>query len=117
MLEEKGALKAEGQRSAVTACNCGGTFTEQLHDFEGIQSPALVCQTCGSVTLTLKQAEVLMKLKQLQAILQQNRKLIKIGNSIGLTLPERLQEYGIKAGDRVQIKPISERTFEISILS
>lgn len=106
MLEEKGALK----------CDCGDTFTEQLHDFEGIQSPALVCQTCGSVTLTLKQAEVLMKLKQLQAILQQNRKLIKIGNSIGLTLPERLQEYGIKAGDRVQIKPISERTFEMSIL-
>jgi len=59
MLEEKGALK----------CDCGGTFTEQLHDFEGIQSPALVCQNCGYVTLTLNQAEVLMKLKELQTLL------------------------------------------------
>ena len=106
MLEEKGALK----------CDCGGTFTEQLHDFESIQSSALVCQTCGYVTLTLKQAEVLMKLKELQTLLQQDRKLIKIGNSIGLTLPERLQDYGIKAGDIVKIKPIRERAFEISIL-
>jgi len=106
MLEEKGSLK----------CDCGGTFTEQLHDFEGIQSLALVCQTCGYVTLTLEQAEVLMKLKQLQAILKQSRKLIKIGNSIGLTLPDRLQDYGIKVGDRIQIKPIGERTFEMSIL-
>jgi len=106
MLEEKGTLK----------CDCGGAFTEQLYEFEGVKSEALVCDTCGYVTLTLKQAERLGKLKELQAILKQDRKLIKIGNSIGLTLPERLQEYGIKAGDRAQIKPIGERTFEISIL-
>ena len=106
MLDEKGPLK----------CDCGGIFIKRPHDFEGITSEALVCDTCGHVTLTLSQAEHLMKLKEMHTLLAGERKLIKIGNSIGLTLPPKLAEYGFKVGDKVKITPKDEHRFEVSVL-
>ena len=105
MLAEKGSLK----------CDCGGTFIEQPYDFEGITSQALACDKCGHVTLNLQQAERLGKLKELQGLLAGERKLIKMGNSIGLTLPRRLTEYGFKVGSKVKIVPKGEGRFEVSV--
>ena len=106
MLAEKGPLK----------CDCGGTFVEQSYDFEGITSEASVCDKCGHVTLNLAQAERLAKLREMQVLLAGERKLIKMGNSIGLTLPRRLAEYGFKIGGKVKIVPKDENRFEVSIL-
>ena len=106
MLDEKGTLK----------CDCGGTFVEQPYDFEGIPSEALVCDKCGHVTLTLQQAQRLAKLKEIHALLAGERTLIKIGNSIGLTLLPRLAEYGFKVGGKVKIVPKDEGRFEVSVL-
>ncbi len=44
-------------------CNCKGQFKEEIRDFEWLQSEVLVCQKCGYVTLTMKQAGKLLKLK------------------------------------------------------
>ena len=54
--------------------------------------------------------------KSWQEDLEKERKIIRIGNSVGLTLPEKISKYGIKVGDSVRIEAIDEKTFKLSIV-
>lgn len=41
-------------------CNCGGTFKEKI---QGMQSPVMVCDSCGEIVFNLKQSKSFHKLK------------------------------------------------------
>ena len=99
-MEKKGKMK----------CDCGGQFDVQLHDFDGLKSPAMVCGKCGEATLTKVQARRLMRLKELSMACRGKRKVVRIGNSIGITLPEELA----KIGQHVQMQPVDEKTIAMT---
>ena len=61
--------------------------------FDNFETDAMVCPKCNFTTLTKEQAEKFVKLKQLHQIIDAKRKIIKIGNSMGLTFPDRLEEF------------------------
>jgi hypothetical protein len=96
-------------------CNCGGYFEDKQHNFDSFATEAAVCNKCGHVTLSREQAEEYIKLKRMHQCVDSERKVIRIGNSFGLTLPEQLKEFGTKVGDKVKITALSSNSFKIEL--
>lgn len=97
-------------------CDCGGFLAEGITKFEHFETEAMVCPKCNFTTLTREQAERYAKLKQLHQIIDAKRKIIKIGNSMGLTLPDGLQDFGAKVGKKVKIEAISPKSFKVELV-
>ncbi len=98
-------------------CDCGEFLVEKTAKFGHFETEAMVCPRCGFTTLTKEQAENYVKLKQLHQIIDAERKIIKIGNSMGLTLPDSLQDFGAKIGKKVKIEALDAKSFKIELMS
>ncbi|MEK6983005.1 MAG: hypothetical protein AABX33_00395 [Nanoarchaeota archaeon] len=97
-------------------CDCGEFLIEKRIKFDNFETEAMVCPKCNFTTLTRKQVEKYAKLKQLHQLVDTERKIIKIGNSMGLTLPDRLQDFGAKIGKKVKIEALSPKSLKIEFL-
>jgi len=98
-------------------CDCGGYLETKTTFFDNFETEAMVCSKCRFTTLTKEQAKIYVKLKQLHQIIDAERKIIKIGNSMGLTLPDRLHEFGAKIGKRVKLEALSPKSFKVELIS
>lgn len=96
-------------------CDCGNYLEEKTTDLDSIKTEAMVCPNCDFTTLTKEQAQKYAKLKQLHQIIDAERKIIKIGNSMGLILPDRLQEFGAKIGAKIKTEALSPKSFKVEI--
>ena len=96
-------------------CDCGQTLKEKEVVIESISTPALVCPNCGFRTLTIDQAKRFQKRLELHKAIDQHKQVIKIGNSMGITLPEKLKEFGVKVGRKVKLEAIDERSFKVEL--
>ena len=96
-------------------CDCGGTLEEKEVTIEHVRTNALVCPKCGFTTLTKEQARVFQKKVELHNALDQEKKIIKVGNSMGITLPEKLRDFGLKVGGKVKLEAIDERSFKVEL--
>ena len=94
-------------------CDCGGFLIDRKTKFDDIETEAMVCPKCNFTTLTKEQAKRYIKLKQLHTIIDAERKIIKIGNSMGLTFPDRLQEFGAKVGKKVKTEALTQHSFKV----
>ena len=57
-----------------------------------------------------------MRLKKLQDVLEQQKKrIVKIGNSMGFTLPAELAELGYQVGSHLKLSIKDENSLVISI--
>ncbi len=97
-------------------CDCGGYLKEETTVFDSFKTEAMVCPKCGFTTLTKEQAEKYAKLKQLHQIVDAERKIIRIGNSMGLTLPDRLQEFGAKVGKKIKTEALTPHSFKVELI-
>lgn len=97
-------------------CNCGGSFTEQETEFDGFRTEALICVKCGFTTLTKQQARKFARLKELHTIIDAERRIIRIGNSMGFTLPDTLRSFGVKIGKRIRTEAVSPNSFRVELL-
>lgn len=91
-------------------CDCGRFFEEKEVKVGNITSKALVCPGCKHTTFTLEQAEEYGRLKEIHSMIDEERKIIKIGNSIGITLPGRLS---LKPGKKVRLEAINNKSFKV----
>jgi|SRR3989344_6366264 len=96
-------------------CDCGGFLIENKTKFGDIETEAMVCNKCNFTTLTKEQAEKYVKLKQLHQIIDSERKIIKIGNSMGFILPDRLQDFGAKVGKKVRTEALTPYSFKVEL--
>lgn len=97
-------------------CDCGTLMTERKASFEGFETEAMVCPKCGFTTLTKEQAVKYVKLRQLHQIIDAERKIIRIGNSMGFTLPDSLKDFGVKVGKRVRTEALGENSFKVEMI-
>lgn len=74
------------------------------------------CPKCGFTTLTKEQAQQYVRLRQLHQIVDNERKIIRIGNSVGFTLPEGLKEFGIKVGKKVRTEALGTNSFKVELI-
>ena len=84
-------------------CDCGKILVERRTQFDYLETEAMVCPKCKFTTLTKAQAENYIKLKKMHEVVDAERKIIKVGNSMGFTLPDKLQEFGVKVGKKIYI--------------
>ena len=96
-------------------CDCGGYMEEKIASFDNIKTEAMVCPGCNFITLTKEQAQNYVKLKQLHQIIDAERKIIKIGNSMGLTLPDQLREFGVKIGKKIKTEALTQNSFKVEM--
>ena len=85
---------------------------------EVVGIPANVCQKCNLRLIPASIARYIDNtvdpFKELQHLLEKERKIIKVGNSIGLTLPEKLKEIGVHIGQTVKMKPIDKHSLTLT---
>ena len=97
-------------------CDCGGFLVGKKTRFGNFETDAMVCPKCNFTTLTREQAEKYVKLKQLHQIIDAERKIIKIGNSMGFTLPDRLRDFGAKVGKKVKTEALTPHSFKVELI-
>ena len=98
-------------------CDCGGFLVEKKTKFDNFETDAMVCPKCSFTTLTKDQAEKYVKLKQLHQIIDAERKIIRIGNSMGFTLPDKLQDLGVKIGKKIKMEALGPTSFKIELVN
>lgn len=96
-------------------CDCGHIFEEREVSIAGFSTPAMVCPACGFVTLTLEQAKRLQMLQRLQELIGVEREITKIGDSLGILLPQGIAEFGVQEGQKVKVDLSNGRRVEIEI--
>ncbi len=77
---------------------------------------AMVCPSCGFTTLTKDQAVEFRKRVEFHRAVDQERKIIQIGNSFGITFPEKLREFGVAVGGTVKIEALMEKSFKVEMI-
>lgn len=101
----------EKKRKALKIkCDCGSILKTQMQELDGYEVEALVCPKCGFVTLTREQAEYLMKLRRMSEALGDERKVVRIGNTLGVTFPPVL----VHQGQKVRIRPVAPNKYELT---
>lgn len=94
-------------------CDCGEYLEDKKTTIDEIETKALVCAKCGYTTLNKEQVKDFVKLKQMHRLLDKERKVIRIGNSEGITVPFR--ELGVKIGEKVKLKALNLHSFKVLI--
>lgn len=85
-------------------CHCSGFFEEKTVEFEGFDVKGMKCNKCGEITFLPEQFKAVLALKELAKGIDSERKIIKIGNSLGFTLPKAVEGLGLKIGQKIQVK-------------
>ena len=89
-------------------CRCGGTIERKETFVEGFLLAADVCSKCGEIGLPLQSAKELLRLREVAKSIDSRRKIVRIGNSIGITLPYDSEKVGFKEGELVNIRLIGD---------
>ena len=97
-------------------CDCGALLETRQAQFGEFETEALVCPKCGFTTLTKEQALQYARLRQLHQIIDAERKIIRIGNSMGFTLPDGLKDFGIKIGKKVKTSALGANSFKVELI-
>ena len=97
-------------------CDCGKFLKKGIVQIKKKNVEAMVCPKCNFTTLTKDQAKEYYKKLKLHDDIDQERQIIKIGNSMGITLPDKLNNYGMKIGKKVKIEAIDETSLKIKII-
>ena len=91
-------------------CDCGGTLETRPQAFDGFTVEALVCPKCGFIALTKDQAKYLMELRRMKEAIGGERKVIRIGNTVGITFPPIL----VHLGQKVNIRPVAPNKYVVT---
>ena len=89
-------------------CRCDGTIERKKTFVEGFLLTADVCSKCGELGLPLESAKELLRLREEAKSIDSRRKIVRIGNSIGITLPHHSEKVGFKEGELVNIRLIGD---------
>lgn len=97
-------------------CDCGQYLQKRETILDHIPAEAMVCPQCGFTTLTKEQAQEFRRLVEFHQAIDQEKQVVRIGNSMGLILPEKLSDYGLAVGKKVRLEALKERAFTVTII-
>jgi hypothetical protein len=104
-------------RKKVKKCiECEGTMQLVSLEENGITFKGYKCNQCNHTIVTLEQMQNYEKAKGLKDALPVKRKIVKIGNSLGFTLPSILAKYGLTIGRELEIKVLDKSNIQITLL-
>ncbi len=98
------------RKNLKITCDCGAVLEPQLLEIDELSAEAMVCPKCGFVTLTKEQVKHLMELRRMMDALKGKRKVIRIGNTYGVTFPPVL----VHQGQEVDIRPLAPNKYVLT---
>ena len=106
-----------GNKGKNIKCDCGGVFNNKIITLEGITCSAMVCSKCEEKMFSMEQSTLYHKLKNIQnEIVTEKRKISRIGNSMGITLPVKLKELGFNVGEEFKLSVLDENKIIIELI-
>lgn len=114
----KGSLKKpKPEALRCVRCSTPLDLTTLKDDTFGFAFAGYRCPSCGNQALSMDQLDLYNSLRdQARGLLLQRRKIQKIGNSLGLTLPAALHDL-IRPGMQVEIVIVDPQTFQIKVVA
>jgi len=103
-----------GKTGKIMRCNCGGIFNEVLHK-DTFSYPIMECSSCRHSVFSIEQAKQYVRLERLHEKLTKQRKVIRVGNALGVTLPKVVRELGIKEGMTVSFQSLGKKALKLVI--
>ena len=94
-------------------CDCGGAYETRTVDFRGFKVEGLVCERCQDTVFTVQQSKRVFDLAKKHGMF--GRKVIKVGDSLAVTIPKTLTEFGWKEGMQVKVICNDERSFTVEM--
>ena len=78
----------------------------------------MACGSCQEIIFTIEQSKAYHKLRQIQDELsKETKKISKIGNSMGITLPIKLKELGFDIGKSLDMRILDSRHIIIELFT
>lgn len=105
-----------GAKGKNLICECGGRYSEQSRDLQGITCPVMVCGQCDEIMFSMEQSRLYHKLRSIQDELsREHRKISRVGNSMGITLPVKLKELGFEIGRNFNFRILDDHRVMIEL--
>ncbi len=97
----------------MNKCKCGGNIELTIDLIDGFVVDCMKCNKCEERLFTLNQTKELIRLRELNKSIQNERKIIKVGSSIAALLPKKVELFGIKEGLVDTVRVLSKNSLEI----
>ncbi len=96
-------------------CTCGGWMKPAQLKWLGVALSGRRCVKCGEETISATQSLLLDKKLSLAKALRRKRKILQVGNAIGITIPEELKNIGFRVGRRVRTELVGEKSLKVTV--
>lgn len=110
------AKKLRSEPLRCVRCSTPLDLTTLKDEAFGFSYAGYQCPSCGNQALSMDQLDAYNALRDQARGMLQRRKIQKIGNSLGLTLPASLHDF-IKPGMQVDVIVVDPRTFQIKVVA
>jgi len=96
-------------------CKCGdGYLKTSIEHYNDFEYEVEICSKCDYKVFTVEQMKKYQELLKLSTIeTSEPRKIIRIGNSLGITLPQMIKDIGLAVGDTAKLKFLSPQSVQI----
>lgn len=86
-------------------CICGGKIKKDVTLFEGFAVDCFKCEQCSDLSFSSAQAKEIIRLREINKIIEAQRKIVRVGSSIAALLPKKLEDYGVREGlvDKISV--------------
>ena len=103
-------------RGKLKCFECNGEYVPKDVTLNGIKTEGLVCNKCKDTVFSQAQSKKYVGLFSLREATEAERKIIKIGGSMGITLPDMLKKFGVKVGRKVKLEDIDRKSIKITLI-
>ncbi len=110
-----GTQRKKRNKTEKKCIECSGLMKLTRIEEKGVSCDAFQCAKCGHTVVTIDQMKEYNRLKEFTNAVPKKRKIVKIGNSLGFTLPVTLKEYGFDVGKDIEIKVLDSHNIAIKL--
>lgn len=110
-----GTQRKKRKKTEKKCIECNGLMELIQIEEKDVPCNAFRCKKCGHTVVTIEQMREYNRLKEFASAVPEKRKIVKIGNSLGFTLPVSLKKFGINEGKEIEVKVIDAHNLAIKL--
>ncbi len=103
------------EKARKMKCECGGYLKQVMVSWDGIKAPGLRCGRCREETVSSRQVGMMLRKARLEHALRRKRKILQVGNAMGITIPEELKNIGFRVGRRVRTELVGDKSLKVTV--
>ncbi len=103
------------EKTKKRCIECNGLMGLVQIEEKGIPCNAYRCTNCEHTVVTIEQMREYNRIRDFATAVPEKRKIVKIGNSLGFTLPISLKKFGINVGKEIEVRVIDTHNLSIKL--